>query len=145
MSAALTPSTSGRSSGRNRSARTASAEIVRPTLIALSIFVAVAGIALGIALVAGATVIFNAVVWATFTVLWIAFVAALALSPGTLDDLWRSVRELPLAVQGAVWLLFLPLMIGLWVWERAWALPLRLVLILGLAAWNIFLFFPRSL
>jgi hypothetical protein len=44
-----------------------------------------------------------------------------------------------------VWLLFLPIMAGLWIWERNWSLPIRLVLILSLGIGNIFTFLPRGL
>jgi hypothetical protein len=47
-------------------------------------------------------------------------------------------------VQAVIWLLFLPIMLGLWIWERAWASTIRLVLLLAIAAWNVFLFFPRG-
>jgi hypothetical protein len=39
----------------------------------------------------------------------------------------------------------LPIAIGLWIWERAWALPVRMTIILALGAWNIYMFFPRRL
>jgi len=41
-----------------------------------------------------------------------------------------------------VWLLFLPVMIGLWIWETSWALILRVALIVSLAGWTL-LVFPR--
>jgi hypothetical protein len=63
----------------------------------------------------------------------------------TLDDLWHHIRQLPLVIQGVVWLLFLPLMMGLWIWERTWSLPIRLILIIGLGVANIFMFVARSL
>jgi hypothetical protein len=102
------------------------------------------GVGLGIALVIGATAMFNILAFAVFTVLWLAFATALALSPRTLDAVWQAVRELPLIVQGVVWLLFLPLVIGLWIWERSWSLPIRLTLIVALGAWNIFMFLPQG-
>jgi hypothetical protein len=34
---------------------------------------------------------------------------------------------------------------GLWVWETAWPLVVRLALIVGLGAWNLAVFFPRFL
>ena len=42
-----------------------------------------------------------------------------------------------------VWLLFLPVVGGLWVWETTWPLFLRLVIVLGLGAWNILVFLPQ--
>jgi hypothetical protein len=144
MSDSLPPSTPRQPSGRPSSSRAAPPQIVRPILVALGVFVVVAGIGLGIALVTGAAQAFNILVWAAFTVLWIAFAVALAFSPGTLDDVWHAVRRPALVIQAAAWLLFLPIMIGLWIWERPWPLPIREILVLALGAWTVFFIFPRG-
>ena len=144
MSDSLPPSTPRQPSGRPSSSRAAPPQIVRPILVALGLFVVLAGIGLGIALVTGATHAFNILVWAAFTVLWIAFAVALAFSPGTLDDVWQAVRRRALVLQAVAWLLFLPIMIGLWVWERPWPLPIRVVLVLALGAWTVFFLYPRG-
>lgn len=136
MSATPIPSTSKGRSG--------SPEPYRWIFIALTTFVMIAGIGLGIALITGATAVFNVLVFALFAVLWLSFAAALALSPGTLDAIWRQTRRLPLIVQAIVWLLFLPLMIGLWIWERNWTVVVRLVLVLAIGFANISMFFPKS-
>ncbi len=96
----------------------------------------------------GNTVAFLAetgVLFAIFAVLWFAFGATLIGSQGSLDAAWHWVRGLPLIVQGFVWLLFLPVVFGLWVWETTWPLILRLVLITGVAGWNLIVFLPRAL
>jgi hypothetical protein len=96
----------------------------------------------------GNTVAFLAeigVLFAIFAVLWVAFGAALIWSQGSLDAAWQWVRDLPLIAQGIVWLLFLPVMLGLWVWETTWPLILRLVVIVGVAGWNLIVFLPRVL
>jgi hypothetical protein len=96
----------------------------------------------------GNTVAFLAetgVLFAIFAVAWVAFGAALIWSQGSLDAAWQSVRALPLIVQGTVWVLFLPVMFGLWVWETTWPLILRLTLIVGVAGWNLIVFLPRAL
>jgi hypothetical protein len=96
----------------------------------------------------GNTVAFLAetgVLFAVFAVAWVAFGAALICSQGSLGATWQWVRGLPLIVQGIVWLLFLPVMFGLWVWETTWPLILRLVLIVGVAGWNLIVFLPRAL
>jgi Trk-type K+ transport system membrane component len=80
-----------------------------------------------------------------FALLWIAFAYALIQGQGSLDDAWRWVRGLPLLVQGVAWLLFLPVLIGLWIWETTWPLVLRLVLIVGIAGWNLLVFLPRAI
>jgi hypothetical protein len=85
------------------------------------------------------------VLFVVFAVLWAAFGAALIWSQGSLDAAWQWIRDLPLLLQGLVWLLFLPVAIGLWVWETTWPLIVRLVLIAGLAGWNLLIFLPRAL
>jgi hypothetical protein len=85
------------------------------------------------------------VLFAIFAVAWVAFGAALIWSQGSLDAAWHWVRALPLIVQGIVWLLFLPVVFGLWVWETTWPLILRLVLIVGVAGWNLIVFVPHAL
>lgn len=85
------------------------------------------------------------VLFAIFAVLWVAFGAALLWSQGSLDAAWQWVRSLPLMVQGIVWLLFLPVVIGLWVWETTWPLLMRVLLIVGVASWNLIVFLPRAL
>ena len=84
------------------------------------------------------------ILFAIFAVLWVAFGAALIWSQGSLDAAWHWVRSLPLILQGVVWLLFLPVMIGLWVWETTWPLVLRLAVVAGVAGWNLLVFLPRA-
>jgi ABC-type amino acid transport system permease subunit len=83
--------------------------------------------------------------FAIFALIWIAFAAGLIWSQGSLDQAWESVRGLPLIVQAVVWLLLLPVMIGLWIWETSWPLVVRLVLVIGVAGWNLLIFLPRAL
>ena len=87
----------------------------------------------------------NGVLFGIFAVIWVAFGAALIWSQGSLDQAWQAVRELPLIAQIVVWVLFLPVMIGLWVWESSWPLIVRLVLVVGLAGWNLLMFLPKAL
>jgi ABC-type amino acid transport system permease subunit len=87
----------------------------------------------------------NGILFAVFLVVWIAFGAALVVSQGSLDQAWATVRGLPLVVQAMVWVLFLPVMVGLWVWETSWPLIVRLVLVIGVAGWNLLVFLPRAL
>lgn len=87
----------------------------------------------------------NGVAFVLFAVIWAAFGWALVASQGSLDTAWQWSRGLPLIVQGLVWLLFLPIMAGLWIWETTWALVVRLVLIVGLAGWSLLIFLPRWL
>jgi hypothetical protein len=86
----------------------------------------------------------NGVLFVIFAVIWIAFAAGLIWSQGSLDQAWATIRGQPLIVQLGVWLLFLPVMAGLWVWETAWPLLARVVVIAGLAGWNLLVFLPKA-
>jgi ABC-type amino acid transport system permease subunit len=87
----------------------------------------------------------NGVLFAIFAVIWLAFAAGLIFSQGSVDQAWQTIRGLPLIVQIVVWVLFLPVMIGLWVWETTWPLIVRLVLVVGVAGWNLLVFLPKAL
>jgi hypothetical protein len=79
-----------------------------------------------------------------FAGLWAAFGFALVRDRSRLDDAWRRIRRLPLPVQGIVWLLFMPVLVGLVVWRARWPLPGRLVTIGGVAAWSLLIFIPTA-
>jgi hypothetical protein len=79
-----------------------------------------------------------------FAVLWVAFGAAIIWSQGSLDAVWAWLRDLPLLVQALVWLLFLPVTVGLWIWESGWPMLVRLVLVVGLAGWSVLMFIPKA-
>jgi len=87
----------------------------------------------------------SGVMFVIFAVIWIAFAAGLIWSQGSIDAAWESVRALPLLVQLVVWVLFLPVMIGVWVWETSWPLVVRLVVVIGIAGWNLLIFLPKAL
>ena len=59
-----------------------------------------------------------------------------------LKNTWQRIRSLHLLVQLILWLLFLPVMLGLWIWQTSWPVWLRLLLVAGLAWWNVYVFFP---
>jgi hypothetical protein len=112
-------------------------------LRASAAFVVVATVALAAALVTGATAVFNVLMFVLFAVLWVYFAVALSFRRAGLDEFWRAFRRRSVVVQVVVWLLFLPLTAALFVWERRWQAGLRLVLVLAIAAVNLFMFFPR--
>jgi hypothetical protein len=86
----------------------------------------------------------HGVLFAIFLVLWVSFAAGLVWSQGTVDQAWQFIRELPLVVQIVVWILFLPVMAGMWIWETTWPTVVRLLLIFGVAGWNLLVFLPRA-
>ena len=87
----------------------------------------------------------SGVLFVLFAVLWAAFAIGIVWSQGSVDQAWQAIRDLPLILQLVVWLLFLPVMIGLWVWESTWPIIVRVVLVVGLAGWNLFMFLPNAL
>lgn len=80
---------------------------------------------------------------AVFAVLWLAIGVAAVADPAGLDATWRAIGEWPLPAQAVGWLLFLPVMAGLWIWATDWPLVARIVLVAGLAGWNLLVFIPR--
>jgi hypothetical protein len=86
----------------------------------------------------------SGILFAVFALLWAGFGIGLVWNQGGLDAAWEWVRSLPLLLQGVAWLLFLPVVGALWVWETGWPLVVRLVLVVGLAGWSLAMFMPRS-
>ncbi len=86
----------------------------------------------------------SGILLAVFVLLWVAFGVALIRRPERLDAAWVRLRRLPLAVQGLAWLLFLPVLAGLWVWRRAWPAVARVAIIAGIAGWNVLVFLPAA-
>ena len=78
-----------------------------------------------------------------FAALWLGFGVTLVAHASAVNEVWRSIGALPLPILGLAWLLFLPPMAGLWVWTTSWPLAIRLVVIAGLAGWNLLVFIPR--
>lgn len=84
----------------------------------------------------------SGILFVLFALLWLAFGAALVWNQGSIDAVWTWISDLPWLIEGVVWLLFLPVMLGMWIWQTSWPLILRLVLIAGLAGWTL-LVFPK--
>lgn len=84
------------------------------------------------------------VLFGVFLVAWLAFGVALVASQTSLDQAWQAIRELPIVLQAIVWLLFLPVVAGLWIWETTWPFILRVLLVASLAGWNLLVFLPRA-
>jgi len=55
-----------------------------------------------------------------FVVLWVGFILALVVNRGWLDEIWNWAEALPLIPKIMVWVFFLPIMVGLWIWESSW-------------------------
>jgi hypothetical protein len=86
----------------------------------------------------------SGILFVVFALIWVAFGAGLIWSQGSIDQAWETIRGLPLIVQVVVWLVFLPVVAGLWIWETTWPFLVRIVLVLGIAGWNLLVFLPRA-
>jgi hypothetical protein len=85
--------------------------------------------------------------YASFAIMvggWVAFAVALVASQQTLDDVWTSVRDLPLIVEGAAWLLGFPFIVGLAIWQASWDEAVRMAVIAVLAFAYTYMFVPRG-
>lgn len=78
-----------------------------------------------------------------FIVLWLLFLIVLAVEPTRLDTVWALFRDLPVIAQVVGWVLLLPIVVGLAIWQAPWALEVRVTLILALAFANIIVFSPK--
>jgi hypothetical protein len=87
----------------------------------------------------------SGILFLIFAALWAAFAIGLIWSQGSIDAAWAWIGSLPVIVKAIAWLLFLPVMAGLWVWETTWPLVLRVVILVGLAGWNLVVLLPRWL
>ena len=76
--------------------------------------------------------------------LWGAFIALAFASPETLNEVWRWAGDLWWPLQIVVWVLFLPWMIGLWVWQTDWSFGMRMAIVAVLAVGWSAASFPRK-
>jgi len=72
-----------------------------------------------------------------FAILWVGFAIALVVNREWLDLLWNWVRALPSVAEIIVWVLFLPIMVGLWIWESSWPALGHLLAFAGIVVWTL--------
>ena len=85
----------------------------------------------------------GATIWFVWMVaMWAAFFALLA--AGRLGDVWAWVRDLPLVVEGVLWIAFLPWLLATAVWESSWPDTLRIALVVLFAAGWTLVSIPRA-
>jgi hypothetical protein len=72
-----------------------------------------------------------------FVVLWVGFIIALIVNREWLDQLWTWVGALPTVPKIIVWVLILPIMVGLWIWESTWPTLGRLMGVAGIVGWTL--------
>jgi len=71
-----------------------------------------------------------------FAILWIGFIVALVANREWLDLLWDWVRDLPTVTEIIVWIFFLPIIVGLWIWESSWSTLVSLLACAGIVVWT---------
>ena len=72
-----------------------------------------------------------------FAMLWVGFAIALVMDREWLDLLWSWVQTLPAVIEIVIWILFLPIMVGLWIWESSWSDLVRLLVFTGIVGWTL--------
>ena len=72
-----------------------------------------------------------------FAILWVGFAIALVVNREWLDLLWNWVRALPPVAEIVVWVAFLPIVVGLWIWESSWPALGNLLALAGIIVWTI--------
>ena len=72
-----------------------------------------------------------------FAIMWGGFAVALVVNLEWLDLLWNWVRALPSAAEIIIWVSFLPIMVGLWIWESSWSTLVRLMAYVGIVVWTL--------
>ena len=71
-----------------------------------------------------------------FVILWVGLVVALIVNQGWLDMLWDWVQTLPLILRIIVWLVLLPIMTGLWIWQSSWSIFVQVLAVAGMIGWT---------
>lgn len=74
---------------------------------------------------------------AVFLALWVGFAVALIVNRGWLDALWNWAQALPLVPKIIAWVIFTPVMTGLWIWDSSWPTLGRLAGFAGIVAWTL--------
>ena len=72
-----------------------------------------------------------------FVILWVGFTTALIANREWLELIWHWVQGLPLILEIVVWVIFLPIMVSLWIWESTWPNLLRLIGFAGIGVWTL--------
>ena len=70
---------------------------------------------------------------------------ALAFNAGSIDHAWATLGSQSLAVQLVIWVLFLPVMAGMWIVQTDWPQLVQLTLVIALAFWTLLVLRPAWL
>ncbi len=74
---------------------------------------------------------------AIFVLLWVGFAIATAVNREWLDLLWNSVQALPIVTEIIIWVLILPIMVGLWILDSSWPALVSFLAVAGIVIWTL--------
>jgi len=72
-----------------------------------------------------------------FVLLWVGFVLTLVINREWLHLFWNWVQALPIVAEIIIWILFLPILVGLWTWESSWPALVNLLVLAGIIGWTL--------
>jgi hypothetical protein len=82
--------------------------------------------------------------WLFFVVIWVALGIFYVVSPDATAEIMEWVADRALIVQIGVWIVFLPVMVAMAIWESALDLWIRVVALVGCLFWTTFGLYPRK-
>jgi len=82
--------------------------------------------------------------WLFFIAIWVALGVLQLVSPDATGQIMTWVGEQVTVVQLAVWIVFLPVMVAVAVWESTLDLWIRLVTLVACLIWTTFGLYPRK-
>jgi hypothetical protein len=81
--------------------------------------------------------LFAAGAFAMFVVVWVGSAVALTGDAAFVDSAWQWLRGLPAPVEVVVWVVFLPIAVGMWIWESTWQPFVGFLLACGMVGWTL--------
>ena len=84
----------------------------------------------------------DVVIFTMVALFWMAFAGAVLFSQSSIHDVWQWFKDQNLLLQASLGFLFLPWVVGMWIWETSWPVIWRGLLAGGVAWASIYAFFP---
>jgi len=72
-----------------------------------------------------------------FLALWVGFIVAIFSNRDWLDLLWYWVQALPFLPKIIIWILILPIMVGLFIWKSSWSMVATAFGYAGIVIWTL--------
>ena len=82
--------------------------------------------------------------WLFFAVIWVALGIFYAVSPDVTAQIMEWVADQAFIVQIGVWIVFLPVMVAVAVWESSLDLWIRITALAGCLLWTTYGLYPRK-